>query len=127
MFRDAKLYHGRYVRMSENTEQEKTSKEKDPKIKELYLIEIESKGIRIASIISIILAIILFILEIVLQGKQNFGMYALVGSFCTVSFYYYGLRTKRLPYTITGLIWGALTIFFIVMYILDMVDHGGVL
>ncbi len=113
--------------MSENTEQEKTSKEKDPKIKELYLIEIESKGIRIASIISIILAIILFILEIVLQGKQNFGMYALVGSFCTVSFYYYGLRTKRLPYTITGLIWGALTIFFIVMYILDMVDHGGVL
>ena len=127
MFRDAKLYHGRYVRMSENTEQEKTSKEKDPKIKELYLIEIESKGIRIASIVSIILAIILFILEIVLQGKQNFGMYALVGSFCTVSFYYYGLRTKRLPYTLTGLIWGALTVFFIVMYILDMVDHGGVL
>ena len=122
--------------MSENTEQEKLNtenmenkenKEKDPKIKELYLIEVESKGIRIASIVSIVLAIIMFILEIVLQGKQNFGMYALVGSFCTVSFYYYGYRTKRLPYTLTGLIWGALTIFFIVMYILDMVDHGGVL
>ncbi|MBR5347982.1 MAG: hypothetical protein IK125_01965 [Lachnospiraceae bacterium] len=113
--------------MSDNTEQEKTNKEADPKIKELYLIEVESKGIRIASIVSIILAIILFVLEIILQGKQNFGMYSMVGCFCTVSFCYYGFRTKRTPYSLTGLIWGALTVFFIVLYILDMVDHGGTL
>lgn len=113
--------------IKESTTKESTANEKDPKMKELYLIEVESKGIRIASIVSIILAIIMFILEIVLQGKQNFGMYALVGTFCTVSFYYYGWRTKRMPYLLTGLVWGALTVFFIVMYILDMVNHGGTL
>ncbi|MBO7515503.1 MAG: hypothetical protein J6T47_07775 [Lachnospiraceae bacterium] len=113
--------------MSENAEQEKGKKGVDPKLKELYLIEVESKGIRIASIVSIILAIVLFILEIILQGKQNFGMYSLVGSFCTVSFFYYGYRTKRTPYTLTGVVWGVLTIFFIVMYIMDMVNHGGTL
>ncbi len=113
--------------MSNENTKETTNKENSNKLHQLYLIEVESKGIRIASIVSIILAIVLFILEIILQGKQNFGMYSLVGCFCTVSFFYYGYRTKRTPYTLTGLVWGVLTVFFIVLYILDMVDHGGAL
>ncbi|MBO4477948.1 MAG: hypothetical protein J5757_06425 [Lachnospiraceae bacterium] len=117
--------------MSNEKEKEKQINEAaekgEEKMKQLYLIELESKGIRIASIASILLAIVLFVLEIILQGKQNFGMYALVGCFCTVSFCYYGFRTKSTPYSLTGLIWGALTVFFIVLYILDMVDHGGAL
>lgn len=117
--------------MSNEKTQEESRKETElkpnNKMQQLYLIEVESKGIRIASIVSIILAIILFILEIILQGKQNFGMYSMVGCFCTVSFCYYGFRTKRKQYSLTGLVWGALTVFFIVLYILDMVDHGGAL
>lgn len=112
---------------TKGTENKEVNEKPNEKMQQLYLIEIESKGIRIASIVSIILAIVLFILEIILQGKQNFGMYSMVGCFCTVSFCYYGFRTKRTPYTLTGLVWGALTVFFIVLYILDMVDNGGAL
>jgi|GEM_PF-2740135 len=116
--------------MSNEDKEKKEKDEKDvkkqemTKLHELYLIELESKGIRIASIASIILAIVLFVLEVILQGKQNFGMYALVGTFCAVSFTYYGVRSKRVPYAITGILWAVLTVFFIIMYIMDMVNHG---
>ena len=91
---------------------------KDNKKKDIYALEVESKGANYAGITMLILAFIYYTYEI-MQGKgSNPALYSIITIYNTILYGYKAIKIKErrgLSIT-TSVVWGLLTIMLILSY-----------
>ncbi len=83
---------------------------KENKKKDLAVIEIENKAVKIAALSMIILTTIYFCLEIIVQGKTNYGWYSIIALYCAIIYGYKGIKTKNKLEIFCMIVWGLIAI-----------------
>lgn len=91
---------------------------KENKKKDIYEIEIETKGCKIAVLAMLILTSIYYCYEIFTSKGQNYSLYSIIAIYCTVLYGYKAIKLeKRKPLHITcSILWGLVTIITILTY-----------
>ena len=90
---------------------------KENKNKDFAVIEVENKAVKIAALGMLILASIYFCLEIIVQGKENYGLYSIIALYCAIVYGYKGIKTKNKFEIICMIIWTVVAIPLIITYI----------
>ena len=78
-----------------NKEQILEMSRKENKKKDVYEIEIESRGCKIAVIAMLILTTIYYCYEIFSAKGQNYALYSLLAVYCTILYGYKGIKYRR--------------------------------
>ena len=88
------------------------------KNKDYASIEVSNKGANIAGMVMIILAAIYFSYEIIMGKGTNYALYSLLAIYNSVLYGYKAIKTseKRGLHAFTAVIWGLLTIGFVISY-----------
>ena len=91
---------------------------KENKKKDVYKIEVESKGCKIAVLCMVILISFYYCYEIITEKGQNYTLYSLISLYCTVLYGYKGLKLekRRKLYIFCSVTWGFVTIMLILKY-----------
>lgn len=91
---------------------------KENKKKDIYEIEVETKGCKIAALAMILLTTIYYCYEIFTVKGQNITLYSLIAIYCAVVYGYKGvkLEKKKMFNIICCVLWSILTIFLILEY-----------
>ena len=78
---------------------------KENKSKDYAAIEIENKGVKIAALATVILALVYYALGIFITGKTNYGWYSIIALYCAVVYGYKGIKRKNKLEIFCGIIW----------------------
>lgn len=91
---------------------------KENKNKDIYAIQIESRGANYAGISMVLLAFVFFTYEIVSGKGSNPAFYSIITIYNAILFGYKAIKIKerRKLNTFTSVIWGLLTIILILDY-----------
>ena len=91
---------------------------KENKKKDIYEIEVETKGCKMAAFAMLILATIYFCYEIFAGIGTNNTLYSLIAIYCTVEYGYKAIKIEknRKLNTFTSVIWGLVTLTIILEY-----------
>lgn len=91
---------------------------KENKNKDIYEIEVENKGCKIAALAMLILITVYYCYEIFTGKGQNYTLYSLVSIYCTVAYGYRSIKLekRRGLYAFCTIIWGLMTIALILEY-----------
>ena len=91
---------------------------KENKSKDMYEIQIENTGCKIAVISMLVLITIYYCYEIFTGKGENYTLYSLISIFCTIVYGYKGIKLKdrKFLHVFCSIIWGILTIILIVKY-----------
>jgi len=95
----------------------KKSREEN-KNKDMYEIQVESKGATYAAISMLILATIYYCFEIFSGKGTNPGFYSLIALYCSVVYGWKAIKLekRRALHIFTSAIWGVMTILLILEY-----------
>ncbi len=93
---------------------------KDNKNKDYADMENENKAVRCATIGIILISTIFFIMEIVVKGKTNYGLYSILAIYNSIFYGYKAIKDKKKLHMFNGVIWGIVAIILIVIYIKDI-------
>ena len=107
-----------------NKEQILKMSRQENKNKDLHEKEIENKYASIAGAAMAILSCIFFASEIIFNGRQNYGFYALTAVYEAILFFGKGIRLKQKTSIISGIIWGILAIGLILAYFYYLVKNS---
>ncbi len=91
---------------------------KENKNKDVYGLEVEAKGARIAGTVSMILTTIYYVYEIISGKGENPALYSIITAYMTILYAYKAAKSKekRKLNISTSIIWGLLSILFILNY-----------
>ncbi len=91
---------------------------KENKKRDLYEIKVETTGCKIAVLVMLVLATIYYCYEIFSGKGQNYSMYSIIASYCTVLYGYKAIKLERRKslYIICSVSWGFVTILTILSY-----------
>ncbi len=91
---------------------------KENKNKDIYEIEVENKGCKIAVICMLILICIYYCYEIITGKGQNYTLYSLISIYCTILYGYKAIKLekRRKLHTFCAVLWGLMTIILILQY-----------
>ena len=91
---------------------------KENKNKDIYEIEVENKGCRIASISMLILATVYYCYEIYKGIGENITLYSLINIYCSVMYGYKGFKVEKNRFLnmFCSIIWTILTILLVLEY-----------
>ena len=91
---------------------------KENKKKDVYEIQVESKGATIAAVVMLLLAFIYYTYEILTAKGTNPALYSIITIYCTVIYGYKAVKIEnhRALNAFTSIIWGILTILLILDY-----------
>ena len=94
---------------------------KENKNKDLAIIEIENKAVKIAAFGMLLLITVYYCLEIFIQGKNNYGWYSTIALYCAIFYGYKGIKRKNKFEIFCMVIWGAIAIPLIISYIKNII------
>ncbi len=91
---------------------------KENKNKDMYEIQIENNGCKMAAIAMLILATIYYCYEIFTAKGQNITLYSLITIYCAVIYGYKGIKFEKnkMFNIICSIIWAILTIVLVLQY-----------
>ena len=91
---------------------------KENKNKDIYEIEVETTGCKIAALTMLILTCIYYCYEIFTGKGQNYSLYSLIGLYCTVLYGYKAIKLdgKKKLHIFCSITWGLVTILAILSY-----------
>ena len=91
---------------------------KENKNKDVYEIEVESKGSRIALICMLILITVYYCYEIFTGKGENYTLYSLIALYCSVVYGYKAIKLEknRKLHIFCSVLWGIVTIMVIYRY-----------
>ena len=91
---------------------------KENKNKDIYALEVETKGATWAAMFMLLLTFVYFTYEIMSGKGQNPALYSIITIYETVLYGYKAIKIKehRKLNIVTSIIWGLLTIAFILEY-----------
>ena len=91
---------------------------KENKKKDVYEIEVETKGCRIASLHMIVLATVYYCYEIFIGKGQNYSFYSIISVYCFTLYGYKALKLekKKSLHIFCAITWGLITIISIIGY-----------
>ena len=91
---------------------------KENKKKDMYAIEVESKGANYAGISMLLLAFVFYTYEILSGNGTNTALYSIITIYNTVLFGYKAMKIKekRNLNVVTSVIWGLLTFMLVLEY-----------
>ena len=80
--------------------EENKDKRKDP-----YELEVASKSSNVALIVSAIIAGILYLMEMIITGSENYSLWAVLCSMDAVIYMYRGIKLKKKADIFCGIVW----------------------
>lgn len=88
------------------------------KNKDVYGLEVEAKGARIAGAASMILTTIYYLYELISGKGENPALYSIITAYLTVTYAYKAAKIEenRKLNVSTSIIWGLVSILFILNY-----------
>lgn len=91
---------------------------KENKNKDMYEIEVENKGVKIAAILMLILATVYYCYEIFSGKGENYSFYSIIAIYCFSLYSYkaFKLEKRRILHVVCSFLWGIVTIVSIVAY-----------
>ena len=91
---------------------------KENKKKNIYEIEVETKGCKIAAVIMLLLASIYYCYEIISGKGTNNALYSIITVYCATLYIYKGIKLedKKGLHLLCGSIWALLTIMLVLNY-----------
>ena len=91
---------------------------KENKNKDMYEIQIENNGSKMATFAMLILATIYYCYEIFTAKGQNITLYSLITIYCAVVYGYKGIKfaKNKMFNIICSIIWAILTIVLVLQY-----------
>ena len=91
---------------------------KENKNKDVYEIEVENKGCKIAALSMLILISIYYCYEIISGQGQNYTLYSLISIYCTILYGYKAIKLekRRKLHILCSVLWGFVTIMLILEY-----------
>lgn len=110
-----------------NKEEILEASKRENKRKDLYAIEVDSNGTKLAGIIGVVLTTVLCTLEIILKGTRNDGIFAIAAAFIAVTSLYRGSKIKRVSSIVAGIIWTIFAIALCVPYVTALVSAPNIL
>lgn len=106
--------------MEENMEKEKILENSrlENKGKDIYALEVESTGVKIASVTMLIMALVYYTYEIMTGKGSNPAFYSLITVYNTVLYGYkaWKIEEKRKLSIFTAVVWGILTVMLVLSY-----------
>ncbi len=97
------------------------------KNKDLVEKSVENKAAVASAIAMIFLSLVFYAAEIVLQGRQNFGFFAMIALYNAIMFMTKGIKNKQKMSLIAGIIWIVTTIVFIVIHFNNLITESTIL
>ena len=94
----------------------KASRDENKK-KDLAEIEIENKAIKLAMLSVLILTTVYYIMEIVVRGIHNAGLYSIISLYCAVLYGYKAIKHQKTFHIVCGIIWTLVAISLVYEYI----------
>ena len=91
------------------------------KKKDLVEIEIENKAVKIAALGLLILSTVFYVVEIMLNGVNNYGWYAMIALYCAIGFGFKAIKLKKKINIINAIIWSIVTIICAYSYIQNII------
>lgn len=107
-----------------NKEQILEMSRQENKNKDLHEKEVENKYASIAGAAMAILSCIFFASEIIFNGRQCYGFYALIAVYDATFFLGKGIRLKQKTSISSGIIWGIIAIGLILAYFYFLVKNS---
>ena len=104
---------------------EKSRKENNKK--DLAVIEIENKGVKISALSIIVLATVYYCLEIFIKGETNYAYYSIVALYCAIFYGYKALKIKKGFYIFCSIIWFIVTVLCVYSDIKDIIATSTIL
>lgn len=105
-----------------NKEQILSASRKENQNKDIYELEVISKGQRIGGLVSICIAFLLMLIErAILDSGTNYGYFCIILSAGTALWIYKAVKLKRKHEMLLALLWGALDIYAAVNVILGYI------
>ena len=91
---------------------------KDNKNKDMYAIEVENKGVKIAALSMLCLATFYYCYEIITDRGENYAAYSIVSLYCTILYGYKAakLESRRSLHIFCAIAWGLVTILTLIGY-----------
>lgn len=91
---------------------------RENKKKDIYEIEVETKGCKIAALAMLLLVTVYYCYEIFSGKGDNHTLYSLITIYCSILYGYKALKIEknRKLNAFTSIIWGILTIMLILEY-----------
>lgn len=91
---------------------------KENKQKDVYEIEIESKGCKIAVLAMLILITIYYCYELFTNKGENYTLYSIIALYCTILYGYKAIKLekRRTIHVTCSISWGIITIITILKY-----------
>lgn len=91
---------------------------KENKKRDVYELEIESKGCQYAAISMLILTTVFYVFEIFTAKGSNPALYALIAIYCSVSFGYKAIKLERARklHIFTSVTWALVTLILVIQY-----------
>lgn len=91
---------------------------KENKNKDMYEIEVENRGGKIAAIAMLLLATIYYCYEIFIGQGENITLYSLITIYCSVIYGYKGIKINKNKWIniSSSIIWAILTILLVLEY-----------
>ena len=91
---------------------------KENKKRDVYEIEVESRGCKIAVLTMLILITVYYCYEIFAGKGQNYTLYSIIALYCTVLYGYKAIKLekRRTLHIVCSILWGIVTIMTILNY-----------
>ena len=91
---------------------------KENKKKDVYEIEVENKGCKIAVLCMLFLITFYYCYEIIIGKGQNYTLYSLLAIYCTIIYGYKAIKLekRRKLHILCTVLWGFMTITLILEY-----------
>ena len=91
---------------------------KENKKRDMYEIDVENKGVKIAAILMLILATFYYCYEIITGKGENYSFYSIIAIYCFALYGYKAIKIekRRALYIVCSVLWGLVTIFTIIGY-----------
>ena len=91
---------------------------KENKLKDVYEIEVEKKGVKLAALLMLILATFYYCYEIFTDKGQNYSFYSIITIYCFTVYGYKAIKLekKRVFNIYVSILWGLVTIISIIGY-----------
>lgn len=85
---------------------------KENKNKDVYEIDVENKGSKIAGILMLILATIYYCYEIFMGRGQDYSFYSLIAIYCAVLYGYKAIKLekRRILHIVCSILWFVVTL-----------------
>lgn len=91
---------------------------KENKNKDVYEIDVENKGSKIAGLLMLILATVYYCYEMFIGRGENYSFYSLIALYCTVLYGYKAIKLekRRTLHIVCSILWFVVTITTIMGY-----------